>query len=82
MEQQEPSAHSQKQIYLWRARTDAAYVRGLSARGRPSRGAGETGSHKTAGSKANAVTSALVAGEEEARDTSKRRKIDSSTAKG
>ena len=32
----------------WRAHTDAASVSVLSARGRPSRGAGETGSHTTA----------------------------------
>ena len=42
-EQEEPYAHSQPQMQLWRAHTDAASVRVLSARGRPSRGAGETG---------------------------------------
>ena len=41
VEKQEPSAHSQQQIQLWSAHTDAASVSVLSARGRPSRGAGE-----------------------------------------
>ena len=49
--------HPPSSRYNCRAHTDAASVCVLSARGRPSRGAGETGSHTTAaGSSPNAIT--------------------------
>ena len=55
--------HRPSSRYNCRAHTDAASVSVLSARGRPSRGALETGSHTTAaGSNPNAITRPMVFG--------------------
>ena len=67
--------HPPSSRYNCRAHTDAASVCVLSARGRPSRGAGETGSHTTAaGSNPNAITTEG--------GVDKNERIDSSTEKG